>query len=108
MEKGMDSKEAAISSAKELTIPLLISTLTTSAAFLAFFLAENTMGEMMGNIFIVITITLLSSWILALTIVAMLAVYFMRVKRENADLRRKSRLVSEEVRNLRSMPIKGR
>ena len=35
-------------------------------------------------------------------------VYFMRVKRENADLRRKSRLVSEEVKNLRSMPIKGR
>ena len=35
-------------------------------------------------------------------------VYFMRVRRENADLRRKSRLVSEEVRNLRSMPIKGR
>jgi uncharacterized integral membrane protein len=35
-------------------------------------------------------------------------VYFMRVKKENADLRRQSRLVSEEVRNLRSMPIKGR
>lgn len=35
-------------------------------------------------------------------------VYFMRVKKENADLKRKTRLVSEEVRNLRSMPIKGR
>lgn len=35
-------------------------------------------------------------------------VYFMRVKKENADLRRKTRLVSEEVKNLRSMPIKGR
>lgn len=34
--------------------------------------------------------------------------YFMRVRKENADLRRKTRLVSEEVRNLRSMPIKGR
>ena len=34
----------------------------------------------MGNIFIVITIALLSSWILALSIVAMLAVYFMKVK----------------------------
>ncbi|MEL6923280.1 MAG: efflux RND transporter permease subunit, partial [Bacteroidota bacterium] len=80
LEKGVKATEAAISSAKELTIPLLISTLTTSAAFLAFFLAENTMGEMMGNIFIVITIALLSSWILALTIVAMLAVYFMKIK----------------------------
>ena len=35
-------------------------------------------------------------------------VYFMRVKKENADLRRKTRLVSEEVKNLRAMPIKGR
>lgn len=35
-------------------------------------------------------------------------IYFMRVKKENADLRRKARLVNEEVRNLRAMPIKGR
>lgn len=35
-------------------------------------------------------------------------VYFMRVKKENADLRRKTRLVNEEVKNLRAMPIKGR
>jgi len=80
LEEGVSAVEAAISSAKELTVPLLISTLTTSAAFLAFYLAQNTMGEMMGNIFIVITIALLSSWILALSIVAMLAVYFMKVK----------------------------
>jgi len=30
----------------------------------------------------------------------------MRVKRENADLRRQTRLASEEVNNLRSLPIK--
>ena len=35
-------------------------------------------------------------------------VYFMWVKKENADLKRKTRLVSEEVKNLRAMPIKGR
>ena len=34
--------------------------------------------------------------------------YIMRVKKENADLKRKTRLVSEEVKNLRAMPIKGR
>jgi len=86
MENGMPSKEAAISSTKELTVPLLISTLTTSAAFLPFFLAEDVMGEMMGNIFIVITIALLSSWILALSFVAMLSVYFIKVKKvEPAD-----------------------
>lgn len=30
----------------------------------------------------------------------------MRVKRENADLRKQARLASEEVNNLRSLPIK--
>jgi len=30
----------------------------------------------------------------------------MRVKRENANLRRQARLASEEVNNLRSLPIK--
>ena len=35
-------------------------------------------------------------------------IYFMRVRKENADLRRKARLVKEEVQNLRTMPVKGR
>lgn len=34
--------------------------------------------------------------------------YSMRVRRENTELRRKARLVNEEVRNLRTMPVKGR
>lgn len=35
-------------------------------------------------------------------------VYFMRLKKQNADLKRQSRLVGEELKNLRAMPIKGR
>lgn len=33
--------------------------------------------------------------------------YFMRIKKENADLRRQTRLIQQEVKNLRSMPING-
>ena len=82
MEKGADAKEAAIESARELAVPLLVSSLTTSAAFLSFFLAASIMGEMMGPLFSVITIALLSSWLLSLTMVALLAVFFIRVKRQ--------------------------
>ena len=82
MEKGTDAKEAAIESARELAVPLLVSSLTTSAAFLSFFLAASIMGEMMGPLFSVITIALLSSWLLSLTMVALLAVFFIRVKRQ--------------------------
>ncbi len=80
MEEGQTARQAAIESCSELTIPLLISSLTTSAAFLAFFLAENIMGEIMGPLFVVITITLLSSWLLAMSMVTMLGVALIRVK----------------------------
>lgn len=33
--------------------------------------------------------------------------YFMRLRRENAVLRRQSRLVEQEVKNLRTLPLSG-
>ena len=85
MEKGTDAKEAAIESARELAVPLLVSSLTTSAAFLSFFLAASIMGEMVGPLFSVITIALLSSWLLSLTMVTLLAVFFIRAKRQTSQ-----------------------
>jgi len=85
MERGEKSVDAAIASCKELMIPLLTSSLTTSAAFLSFFLAESVMGEIMGALFQVITITLLSSWMMALTIVPMMAVIIIRIKKNKAE-----------------------
>ncbi|MGF1565923.1 MAG: efflux RND transporter permease subunit [Flavobacteriales bacterium] len=66
---GQSKFDAAVNSAKEYMTPLLISTLTTSAAFLSFYLADGAMGDMMGNIFLVITMALLSSWLMAFTII---------------------------------------
>ncbi|MEL7065079.1 MAG: efflux RND transporter permease subunit, partial [Bacteroidota bacterium] len=51
MENGEKAAKAAIDSCGELAIPLLISSLTTSAAFLSFFLAESTLGEIVGPLF---------------------------------------------------------
>lgn len=34
--------------------------------------------------------------------------YFMRISKENADLRRQSRMVEQEVKNLRALPMNGR
>ena len=80
MERGTGAREAAIESARELAVPLLVSSLTTSAAFLSFFLAPSIMGEMMAPLFSVISIALLSSWLLSLTLITLLAVFFLRVK----------------------------
>lgn len=80
MEEGIERKQAAIDAFSELWMPLLISTLTTSAAFLAFYLSPTTMGDIVGPIFIVITITLLSSWIIALTVITLFCYMFLKVK----------------------------
>ncbi len=80
MENGIPSKQAAIDACSELFTPLLISTLTTSAAFLAFFLAESIMGDIVGPIFVVISLALLSSWIIALTVITLLCHLFLKIK----------------------------
>jgi len=82
MEAGVSATKAAIDSCSDLFTPLLISTLTTSAAFLAFYLAESTMGDIMGPLFVVITIALISSWILSLSIVTLFCVFFLKVKKK--------------------------
>ncbi len=71
---------AASATTDELGIPLLISTLTTSAAFLAFYLAETDMGDIVGPLFVVISLALLSSWILALTVIPLLGYHFIQIK----------------------------
>ena len=80
MEKGEKAIDAAIASAKELFLPLLISSLTTSAAFLAFYLAKSSMGEIMGELFLVVSFALLSSWLLSMTLIPLLCLYFLKVQ----------------------------
>ena len=82
MENGMEARKAAIDSCSELFTPLLISTLTTSAAFLAFFLAESTMGDIVGPIFVVISLALLSSWLVALTVITLFCYLFLRIEKK--------------------------
>ncbi len=90
MQKGEKAFDAAISSTKELQVPLLSASLTTSAAFLAFFLAESVMGEIMGQLFVVVTIALITSWLLAITLIPMLCVYFLKIKKttNNQEVKR--------------------
>lgn len=82
MENGIEAKKAAIDACSELFMPLLISTLTTSAAFLSFYLAESTMGDIVGPIFVVISLALISSWLIALTVITMFCYLFLKVKKK--------------------------
>jgi len=81
MRAGEKAREAALASARELRVPLLVSSLTTIAAFLPIVLAESAVGEYTAPLAQVIAITLLSSWILAITMIPLLCVLFLKIKR---------------------------
>ena len=82
MEHGKEAEKAAIESAKELVMPLLISSLTTCSAFLPIALAKSNVGEFCTSLAQVVTITLLLSWILALTLIPLLCVVLLKVEKK--------------------------
>ncbi len=85
MSEGKSVKDAAIDSASELRVPLLISSLTTAAAFLPIFLAESGVGEYTAPLFKVVTITLLCSWVLSITMIPLFCVLFLKVKQKQNE-----------------------
>jgi len=78
--EGEERVPAALAATKELRVPLLIASLTTAAAFLPIRLAESAVGEYTGVLFSVVTLTLLISWVLALTMIPLLCVRFLKPK----------------------------
>ncbi len=78
-EHGTDAVEAAVEAGKELGAPLLISSLTTAFAFMPIAMAKSAVGEYTSDIFYVVAITLLISWLIAMTIIPMLTTMALRV-----------------------------
>ncbi|MDH3614911.1 MAG: efflux RND transporter permease subunit [Gammaproteobacteria bacterium] len=79
-EKGVDAVTAAVESGRELSTPLLISSLTTAAAFMPIAMAKSAVGEYTSDIFYVVGIALLTSWILAMTFVPMVTTVALRIQ----------------------------
>ncbi|MGB2116091.1 MAG: efflux RND transporter permease subunit [Flavobacteriaceae bacterium] len=100
LEQGIEKKKAAIDACSELFTPLLISTLTTSAAFLSFYLAESTMGDIVGPIFVVISMALLSSWIIALTVITLFCFMFLKMELKTD---KKPSIIDRIIKQLKSV-----
>ena len=79
-EQGMNPVQAAIESGGELKLPLLVSSLTTAAAFMPIAMAKSAVGEYTADIFYVVGIALLSSWLLAMTFVPMITTVTLKVE----------------------------
>ncbi|MEO0996863.1 MAG: efflux RND transporter permease subunit [Pseudomonadota bacterium] len=78
-EAGTGTVQAAAEAGAELKTPLLVSSLTTAAAFMPIALAESAVGEYTADIFYVVTIALLLSWLLAMTLLPLLTTRYLRV-----------------------------
>lgn len=85
IEDGISRYDAMLQGCEELAMPLLSSSITTILFFLPLMLAEHVAGEFTRSISLVILITLMTSWILALCVTPILCYYFIKPATEQND-----------------------
>ncbi|UWQ35649.1 efflux RND transporter permease subunit (plasmid) [Leisingera sp. M527] len=78
MQRGKTSREAAHDAASKTQIPLLGATVIGIMAFAGIGLSPDSTGEFLFSLFAVIAISLLLSWLLALTATPLLGHYFFK------------------------------
>jgi len=82
LARGDDRLVAVRESVRQLWLPLLAASLTTICAFMPIALADADVGEFCLSLFQVVSITLLSSWLLSITLIPMLCYYFLKPKQQ--------------------------
>lgn len=85
LERGIKKPAALTNIVKKTAMPLLGATLIAILAFLPIFLSPDTTGEYVRDLFIVLAVSLLLSWILALTQIPVHADRFLKVKPRQAE-----------------------
>ncbi len=78
MRRGQNAHDAAEDAAGKTQIPLLGATVIGIMAFAGIGLSPDSTGEFMFSLFAVIAISLMLSWILALTVTPLLGYYFFK------------------------------
>src|SRR5690606_8303430 len=73
VEKGMSPIDASIEAAREMSMPITASTLTTVVVFLPILLVEGIAGELFRDMVLTICASLLCSLVVALTLVPLMA-----------------------------------
>ena len=85
MQRGKTSRKAAEEAAGKTQIPLLGATVIGIMAFAGIGLSNDATGEFLFSLFAVIAISLILSWVLALTVTPLLGHYFFKQGSEDAD-----------------------
>ncbi|MBU2935953.1 MULTISPECIES: efflux RND transporter permease subunit [Pacificibacter] len=85
MQRGQTSREASTEAASKTQIPLLGATVIGIMAFAGIGLSPDATGEFLFSLFAVIGISLMLSWVLAITVTPLLGHYFFRQGEEGAS-----------------------
>ena len=93
MERGVPADEAACQATQELQGPALTGTLATIFAFVPLLLLKAEIGAYVRSLPFIITISMLFSWVIAVTIIPILARAFVRVKPISEEKRKSGRVV---------------
>lgn len=80
LQRKVERRQALIAIGRKTAMPLLGATLIAILAFLPIFLSPDTAGIYVRDLFIVLAVSLLLSWVLALTLVPILAGRSLKIK----------------------------
>lgn len=83
MQRGISAKLAASDAAKRTQIPLLGATVIGIMAFSGIGLSPDSTGEFLFSLFAVMGISLLLSWVLAITVTPLFGYYMLKVSDKN-------------------------
>lgn len=82
LQRGKPRKEALTSIGKKTAMPLLGATLIAILAFFPIYLSPDTAGHYVKDLFIVLAVSLLLSWVLALVYVPIQADRMLKIKKD--------------------------
>ena len=95
IDLGAPAKDAALAAGQQYAFPLLVSSVTTVAAFLPLFLLSGASGEYAFSLAAVVALTLAGSWIAALYILPALTVWLLgRSRRSQTEPSSSTRMQS--------------
>jgi multidrug efflux pump subunit AcrB len=85
MQRGIDGRKAALEVVKQTAMPLLGATVIAVLAFAAIGTSQDKTGEFTRSLFTVVMISLMLSWVTAITITPLLGIRFLNPKVSEGD-----------------------
>lgn len=101
-------KQAALDGTKEVSGAIIASTLTTISVFLPIVFISGIVGDLFKELALTVSFSLLSSLLVALTVVPMIASRVLKEPKEESELKRRDSKVMEGLKNSTIWALKHR